>query len=99
MIKENELKELQKEYQEVREKEQELKCKMKWLRISAMKGNEKKFNIITKIILILFGSIFMILFVPINIIDHLFDDLKEKISMLSRLAKAKTVGDFRCMCY
>ena len=99
MIKENELKELQKEYQEVREKEQELKCKMKWLRISGMKGNEKKFNIITKIILMLFGSIFMIAFVPVNIIEHLFDDLKEKISMLSRLAKVKTVGDFRCLCY
>ena len=98
MIKENELKELQKEYREVREKEQELKCKMKWLKISGMKGNEKKLSIITKIILMLFGSIFMIAFVPLNIIDHLLDDLKDNILMLSRLAKAKTVGDFRCMC-
>ena len=99
MIKENELKELQKEYQEVREKEQELKCKMKWLRISGMKGNEKKFNIIAKTVLMLFAIIFMILSVPINIIDYLFDNLKENISKISRLAKVKTVGDFRCLCY
>lgn len=64
-----------------------------------MKGNEKKLNIITKIVLMLFESIFMVAFVPVNIIEHLFDDLKESISMLSRLAKAKTVGDFRGMIY